>query len=144
MEGRIMAVDFGLKRIGLAITDLLQITARPFDTIENTNPQSNSEVIIKIASENNVIEIVFGLPVHVNGDEGDMAKNVRDFADKLKTMTDIPIAFMDERFSTIFAGDIISERKIKMDYKSQEYKALKDKFAAAIILQRYLETKCYT
>jgi putative Holliday junction resolvase len=144
MEGRIMALDFGLKRIGLAITDPLRIVARPLDTIENINPQNNSEVILKIASENNVTEIVFGMPMHTNGDEGDMAHAVREFADKLKTMTDIPIAFMDERFSSVFAAQIISEKRIKMDYKDRKYKALKDKFAAAIILQRYLDKKCYT
>jgi putative Holliday junction resolvase len=144
MEGRIMALDYGLRRIGLAITDPLRILARPLDTIENTNPQSNSEVILKIASENNVTEIVFGMPLHTNGDEGDMAKVVRDFADKLKTMTDITIDFADERFSTVSAAKIISEKKIKMDYKGRKYKALKDKFAAAIILQRYLDKKCYT
>jgi|LQAB01.1.fsa_nt_gi putative Holliday junction resolvase len=139
MEGRIMALDYGLNRIGVAMTDLLRITAKPFDTIECMSHKEDIKKIVKTAIDNNVSEIVVGLPINMDGTEGDMAKAVRKFVEKLGMITDLPIAMVDESLSTVEAFEVLSQKGIKFNYKD---KGLKDRIAAALILERYLVKKC--
>jgi putative Holliday junction resolvase len=138
-EGRMMALDYGLRRIGIAITDPLQITISPFDTVASTSLKHNAQTILKIAVDNNVIEIVIGLPINMSGTEGTMAKTVRQFADELKALTDIPIALINESLSTMEAEELMINKGIKVNNKD---KGIKDKIAAALIGQRFLESKC--
>jgi putative Holliday junction resolvase len=138
-EGRLMALDYGLRRIGIAITDPLQITITPFDTVASTSLKHNAQKILNIAVDNNVIEIVIGLPINMSGTEGAMAKTVRDFAAELKSLTPMPISFVNENLSTIEAKEMMVDKGIKVNNKD---KGIKDRIAAALIGQRYLESKC--
>ncbi|MDR2772620.1 MAG: Holliday junction resolvase RuvX [Elusimicrobiota bacterium] len=140
-EGKIMAVDYGLRRIGIAMSDPLQITSSPFDTLTSLSPKQNVEKITEMAVKNNVVAIVIGLPIDSTGTEGAMAKTIRGFADKLKICTTLPVMFIDEAFSSMEATEILSSKGIKFDHKD---KGLKDRVSAALILQRYLERKCST
>jgi putative Holliday junction resolvase len=135
-EGKIMALDYGLRRIGIAMSDPLQITVFPFKTIESVTSKQNAETISKIAGDNGVCEIVIGLPVNVSGSEGKMAKIVRDFADELKVAANLPISLINEVFSSNEATEILVQKGIKFNHKD---KGLKDRVSAALILQRYLE-----
>jgi putative Holliday junction resolvase len=139
MLGRMMAIDYGLKRIGIALTDPLQITISPLDTIASISPKQNAQTILNLAIDKEVSKIVIGLPVNMSGSEGAMGTIVRDFASEIGKLTKIPIAFVNECLSTIEAKDLLIDKGEKLNYKD---KGRKDKIAAALIGQRYLEQKC--
>ena len=134
---RAMGVDYGLKRIGLAMTDLLRITASPFDTIESVSIKKNAAKILEIAKANNVSVIVFGLPVNMNGTEGEMSETVREAVDEIKTLSsDVEVTTIDERLTTAQAERMLIE---EADVSREKRKGLKDKIAAVLILQTYLD-----
>lgn len=136
--GRAMALDYGLKRIGIAMTDIMRIMASPFDTIESLSLKKNAEKIIEIAKSNDVSTIVVGLPVNMNGTEGEMAETVRKFIEELKAVSDIEIVTVDERLTTAQAERMLVEEG---DVSRGKRKGLKDRLAASFILQTYLDTK---
>jgi putative Holliday junction resolvase len=133
-----MGVDYGLKRIGLAMTDCLRITASPFETIESVSLKKNAIKILEIAKSNKVSIIVFGLPINMNGTEGEMAETVRKVMDETKTLSsDVGVTSVDERLTTTQAERMLIEEG---NVSRQKRKGLKDKIAAALILQTYLDT----
>jgi putative Holliday junction resolvase len=131
-----MGIDYGLKRIGIAITDFLQITASPFDTIKNVSLKKNALKILEIAKNNGVSIIVLGLPLNMNGTEGKMAETVRKFIEEIKFLSDIEITTVDERLTTVQAERMLIE---EADISRGKRKNLKDKIAAVLILQTYLD-----
>lgn len=133
-----MALDYGLKRIGIAMTDIMQIMASPFDTIESFSLKKNAENILKIAKENDVSVIIVGIPINMNGTEGEMAETVREFIEELKLISDIEIITIDERLTTAQAERMLVEEG---DISRNKRKGLKDRLAASFILQTYLDTK---
>jgi putative Holliday junction resolvase len=136
--GRILAVDYGLKRIGLAMTDLLQITASPFETIESISLKKNALKIFEIAKANEVSEIIVGLPLSMNGDESEMTDIVGSFITELRIVSGLPVISVDERLTTAQAERMLVE---EADISRGKRKGLKDKVAAAIILQTYLSSR---
>ena len=136
--GRAMALDYGLKRIGIAMTDIMQIMASPFDTIESVSLKKNAAKIVEIAANNDVSTIVVGLPVNMNGTEGEMAETVRKFIEELKALSSIEIVTVDERLTTAQAERMLIEEG---DVSRDKRKGLKDRLAASFILQTYLDTK---
>ncbi|GHT33012.1 putative pre-16S rRNA nuclease [Endomicrobiia bacterium] len=134
---RIMGVDYGLKRIGIAMTDMLHITSSPFGTIEGISMKENMLKILEIAKTNDVSVIVFGLPVNMNGSEGWMARTVRKVIEEIKLVSSIEVATIDERLTTVQAERILIDEG---DVSRKKLKGLKDKIAAALILQVYVDT----
>jgi putative Holliday junction resolvase len=133
-----MGVDYGLKRIGLAMTDLLRITASPFEVIDSVSLKKNAIKILEIAKSNKVSIIVFGLPINMNGTEGEMAETVRKVMGEIKTLSaDVEVTSVDERLTTTQAERMLIEEG---DVSRQKRKRFKDKIAAALILQTYLDT----
>ncbi|HET6267262.1 MAG TPA: Holliday junction resolvase RuvX [Acidobacteriota bacterium] len=131
MQKRILALDVGKKRIGIAVSDPLRMTARPHSTIERN--KAAAERIAGIAAELETGEIVIGLPLHLDGREGEQAADVRKFAAKLETvLINTPILFWDERLSTVEAQETMTSTKGK------HAKTGIDAVAAAHILQSYL------
>lgn len=133
-----MAIDYGFKRIGIAMTDIMQIMASPFETIESTSLKKNALNIVEIAKNNDVSTIVVGLPINMNGTEGEMAETVRSFIEEIKAISDIEIKIIDERLTTAQAERMLVD---EADISRDKRKGLKDKVAAALILQTYLDTK---
>jgi putative Holliday junction resolvase len=134
-----MGVDYGLKRIGLAMTDLLKITASPFETIDSVSIKKNAATILAIAKNNNVSTIVFGLPINMNGTEGEMANTVCKVVEEIKALSlEISVELIDERLTTAQAERVLIE---ECDISRDKRKGLKDKIAAAFILQTYLDTR---
>ncbi|OEG70209.1 hypothetical protein ATZ36_05625 [Candidatus Endomicrobiellum trichonymphae] len=133
---RIMGIDYGLKRIGIAMTDFLWITANPFDTVKNVSLKKNALKILEIAKNNGVSVIVLGLPLNMNGTEGGMAETVRKFIEEIKFLSDIEVTTVDERLTTVQAERMLIE---EADISREKRKNLKDKVAAALILQTYLD-----
>jgi putative Holliday junction resolvase len=131
-----MGIDYGLKRIGIAMTDFLRITASPFDTIKSVSLKKNVLKILEIAKNNDVSVIVLGLPLNMNGTEGAMAETVREFIEEVKFLSDIEVITVDERLTTVQTERMLIE---EADISRKMRKGLKDKIAAALILQMYLD-----
>ena len=134
---RWIAIDYGEKRIGVAITDPLKLFAKPHCTIENhTDAQVESE-IIKIIKEQKVDKLIVGLPIAISGDDSAKTKEVRDFVEKLKISlahTGCQIEMWDERYSTADANELCKQKGL--DWKNA--RKVVDQIAAAVILQNYL------
>lgn len=134
---RIMGLDFGHKRIGIAITDELGKTAFPKDVISGKDDSEKIEKIRNLAEENNIKEIVVGLPLNMDGTEGEKAKETRQFIARLKRKITIPIMTFDERLSSLQVERFL----IDADVSRKKRKGVIDKLSAQIILQSYLDSK---
>jgi len=131
-----MGIDYGLKKIGVAITDITQIIASPFCTIESASLKENALEVLKIAEDNSVSLIVLGLPINMNGSYGDMTRIVYEFIDKIKSFSGIEIVTVDERLTTAQAERMLID---EADISRKKRKCIKDRIAAALILQTYLD-----
>ena len=134
--GRILAIDFGRKRTGLAVTDVLRITANPLLTIET------NELIPWLTayfSKEPVDEVVIGHPTQMNGQESESMNYIRPFIGIFKkTFPAIPITMYDERFTSVLAHQAMLAGGMKK--KARQDKAVVDKIAACIILEGYLDS----
>ncbi len=134
---RLMGLDVGDKTIGVAVSDLLMITAQGVTTIKRTNIKNDISELKKIIDEYQVTKIVAGLPKMLDGTVGIQGEKVLGFLDKLKNYIDLPIDLEDERFTTS-----ISERMlIDADVKRKKRKEVIDKLAAVHILSGYMQRK---
>jgi len=134
---RIIGLDIGDRRIGVAISDPLAITAAGLETVTRVNTQTDVEAIKQIAQRHGVVQIVVGLPQNMDGSIGEQAEKVRSFTKKLARSTGLPIVYEDERMTTISAIRTLTIQGVKTGHN----KALVDKQAAAIILQKFLDRK---
>lgn len=134
---RILAIDYGMRRVGLAVTDLLQMLAQPLDTIDNNKIMDYLKAYI---SREPVETIVLGEPKDLMGRETDASEPVRQFKLKLQeAFPDIPIVMVDERLTSRMARQTLIDAGYKKN--DRKNKKLVDTVAAALILQTYLETK---
>ena len=134
-EERILAIDYGKKRVGLAITDPLKMFAYPFDTF--INDKNLLTKLIDIIKEKNVVKVIVGDPVKESGEESVIAKEIRKFIESLSKKIDIPIELVDERYTSELAKQRIIETVPSK--KKRRDKSLVDKNAAAIMLEDYLK-----
>jgi len=134
---RIMGLDFGTKRIGIALSDELLLTAQGLDSLYRKVLGSDIEDISKIAMENNVQEIVIGLPINMNGSYGPKTKEVLEFVEELSKVVKVPIRTWDERLTSVQAERVLLEA----DTSRAKRKKVTDKLAAQLILQGYLDAK---
>ena len=134
--GRCLGVDYGKKRIGLALSDIMGILAQPFDVIDSKGLKNNIDNILKIVEEKEISCVVVGQPVNMNASEGEMTKFVMDFVEELKRLTDIKVEMIDERLTTAQAERVLIE---EANISREKRKGIKDKLAATFILQTYLD-----
>ncbi len=132
---RILGIDYGDARIGVAISDPTRTIARPLEVIE-PGKVDPVERIAEIAKEYDVKLVILGLPKLMSGEEGEMAAKVREFMQKLKDRTDLEIRLVDERFTSKIAERELRKRKVK---PSREKKKV-DLYAASLLLQEYLDS----
>ena len=130
-----MGIDFGTVRIGIALSDPMRIISSPFETYLRKNETADVDYILNIVNTQNVKTIVFGLPLNMDGTEGETALKVRNFAELIKKNCDCEIVFQDERLSSMEAEEILINSNVKREKRKQ----LIDKLAAQIILQTYIE-----
>ena len=134
---RVIGIDLGSKRIGIALSDSDLTVATPLDVVERSgNVEKDHIAILKITDEWEVQKIIVGLPISLDGTLGPSAQSVMDEIKKLKNVTDIPIETHDERFTTVTAEQILLQQNVKRDKK----KRVIDKVAAAIILQGWIDS----
>ena len=132
--GRSLGIDFGEKRVGLALSVRSNLIASPFKTINYINEIDLVEQLKIIVIENDIENFVLGLPINMKGEDTAQTKLVRKFKDSLSTL-ELPIIFEDERLSSISAKNSLMLQNIKTGHNKPEI----DKTAAAIILQQYLD-----
>lgn len=132
---RIIGLDIGDRRIGVAISDPLRITAAGLETIERKNMKADVLAVAQIAERHGAVQIVVGLPLNMDGSTGEQAEKVKSFSRKLARETELPIVYEDERMTTISAIRSLSLQGVKTGHN----KAMVDKQAAAIILQKFLD-----
>jgi len=135
---RLLGVDYGNVRIGLAVSDPDRRIASPLTTYEPKGTQRDITYFKKLVERENIGLIVVGLPVHLSGQEGEKAKEAREFGQWLGSTIGLPIVFWDERFTTVEAeGHLLSAgltRKRRRDRR--------DRVAAQILLQTFIEAGC--
>lgn len=132
---RILGIDYGLKRCGIAVTDPFQIIVNALDTVETKDLES---FLSKYFETEHVEKIVFGHPVHKDGNDTYLVKNIQDFCKKIQNKwPEKIIDFQDESFTSVMAKDAIMMSGAKK--KKRQDKALVDRISAVFILQKYLK-----
>ncbi len=132
---RILGLDVGDSRIGIAISDPLGITAGGLETMQRVNIEQDVNKIAQIAQKLNVVQILMGLPLNMDGSSGNQAEKVKSFGRKLARATGLTVIYEDERLTTISAIRTLTIQGVKTGNK----KDLVDRQAAAIILQKFLD-----
>ena len=136
--GRVMALDVGDVRIGIAVSDLMCIIANPLETYTRKgNLDIDAQYIASLAKSQDVSLFVSGLPLGLKGQENEQTAKTREFIDKLKEICDIPVEYLDERFTTLSAERVLIEGNVRREKR----KTVIDKVAATIILQNWLDGK---
>ena len=133
---RILAIDYGDVRVGLALSDLTQTIAKPFKTLLYDNSDHLLNQIKEIIDEQNVGTIVVGLPYNMKGQDTKQTVKVRTFASLIKKHLMMDIKFIDERLTSYEAEQVMHKMNIKTGFNKDKI----DKIAASIILQEYLQT----
>lgn len=133
--GRLLGLDYGEKRVGVALSDPLHIIASPHEVIGYTRPSEAVARIAALCRELDVERIVIGLPLNMDGSAGPATEYVRQFIAALQPRVSVPIVPWDERLTTHTAQQAL----IQADVRRKKRKALVDKVAAQVILQHYLD-----
>ncbi|MGH9557729.1 MAG: Holliday junction resolvase RuvX [Bryobacteraceae bacterium] len=134
---RILALDLGKKRIGLAVSDALGITAQGLPTLERTNIRSDLAALESLISEREVGLILMGNPLHMSGHEGRQTAYAREFGEKLAARTGIEIRYWDERLTTVEAQRVLRESGIGIEKRARAV----DRLSAVILLESYLDSE---
>ena len=136
--GRLLALDLGAVRIGLALSDLLGITAQPLDALKRIGPRKDLQAVAALVGERDVGTVVVGLPLKLSGEEGSAAAEAREFAAKLeRRVGKVRVVLWDERMTTVQAERVL----IRGDVRRRKRREKIDSMAAALILQSYLDAR---
>ncbi|MCA9867580.1 MAG: Holliday junction resolvase RuvX [Anaerolineales bacterium] len=135
--GRVMALDLGEKRIGIAISDPTRTIASPHSVLNRASRAADFAHYAQLINEQRITLLVIGLPITLGGQEGQRAAWVRDYADGLRDQIDIPITFWDESLSTVAATAALHAQ----GRRGRKVKERVDAVAAALILQSYLDAQ---
>ena len=131
---RILAVDYGDARTGIAVSDNSEFLASPVGTIKEYNAERLAQKVADISREQNAGEIIVGLPINMNGPEGPSAEKCREFGDMLRELVDVEVKMWDERSTTVTAHQFLNETNVR----GKKRKAVVDTVAATVILESYL------
>jgi putative Holliday junction resolvase len=134
-SGKLMGLDLGTKTIGVAVSDGLRLSATPLETIRRTKFTADAARLVELVAERQIVGIVLGLPLNMDGTEGPRAQSTRAFARNLAGRIAVPIVFWDERLST----SAVTRTLIDADVSRAKRAEVVDKLAASYILQGALE-----
>ena len=132
---RIIALDIGDVRIGVAVSDFMRIIANPRETYIRKNEDADIEYFIQLAKKEEADTFVVGLPINMDGTEGPRVEICRAFGEKLREKSGLNVEYQDERLTTVSAERMLIEADVRRDKRKQVI----DKLAATIILQSYLD-----
>jgi len=138
-KGRVMGIDFGMRHIGVALSDEMQIIASGFETVNwnGIDDEWALNRICEIITEKKVVEIVIGKPSRTDGTESESERKAKAFGDKLQGLCGIVPSYKDERYTTVIASQYLHDTNMK----AKKQKKIIDQVAAEIILREYLESK---
>lgn len=136
-EGRIVGIDLGEVRIGVAVSDPLGFTAQPREVIQASSPDADAEAIGRIVDETGAVAVVVGLPLNQHGEVGDQAKKILQVVERLRDILSVPVETQDERFTTA----MVERSLIDANISRKRRKQVVDKLAAQQILQTYLDRR---
>jgi len=136
-QSRILALDFGSRTIGLAVTDQLGLTAQGLPTLRRTNKRNDFEHLRRLIKQYGVGELVMGLPLRLSGIAGTQAANVEAFAEELRKKFKLPVHLFDERLTSVEANRVLRESEMSIRRRAE----VVDQLAAVLILQSYLEAR---
>ena len=134
---RILALDVGDVRIGVAVSDPLKIIAQGLTSIKRVDIKEDTKAIRHLVSQHEVEKVVVGLPKMMDGEIGIQAQKVLSFVESLQTEIDVPVVLWDERLTTLAANRVL----IEADMSRRKRKKVVDKVAATLILQGYLDSR---
>ena len=136
-KGRVLALDFGKRRIGLAVSDELGITAQGLETLQRTNIREDLARLAQLISQKGVSLILMGNPLHMSGREGRQVEYTRDFAERLTAATGVPVEYWDERLTSVQAERVLRESGISIQKRARAV----DQLAAVILLESFLDSR---
>lgn len=137
-HGRLLALDFGTVRVGLAISDPDRIIASPLETYARRDAAADAAYFTKLVAAEKVVGLVVGLPLHTGGEEGKKAAEARAFGSWLAGVTGLPVVYWDERYTTAAAEDALWDAGLS----HRKRRDRRDRVAAQIFLQAYLDAGC--
>jgi putative holliday junction resolvase len=135
-QGRLLGLDYGTKRLGLALSNAEQTIATPLETYLRRDVRQDEMHLQQKVHEYGVVGLVVGLPVHMSGDEGEKAGEARAFGQWAAGVTKRPVRFTDERYTSVMADEHLHTAQLN----PKKRKALRDMLAAQILLQSYLDS----
>ncbi|HSM85624.1 MAG TPA: Holliday junction resolvase RuvX [Candidatus Limnocylindrales bacterium] len=135
--GRILAIDHGSRRMGLAVSDPLGITAQGLETLQRKNKRSDFARLERLIREYQVGEIVLGNPLRMSGEEGTQSQKVAEFAEELRRRFGLPVHLWDERLTSAEANRLLRETELSIQKRAQAV----DRIAATLILQSFLQAR---
>jgi putative pre-16S rRNA nuclease len=136
LKGRILALDLGKKRIGLAVSDSLGVTAQGLPTLQRTNIRNDLDALEAMIVEREIATILMGHPLHMSGHEGRQAEYTQEFAAKLADRTKLEVIFWDERWTTVAAQRVLRESGVSIEKRAKAV----DRLSAVILLASYLDS----
>ncbi len=136
-EGVLLGIDYGTKRVGVAVSDRYQRYSSPLHNYQRQSKQADEQFFRKQQQEFLPAGLVVGLPLHLSGDESEKSVEARRYAKWLSQLMKLPVAFQDERFTSSFAETLL----MQSDLSRQKRKARVDKLAAQILLQSFLDSQ---
>ncbi len=139
-RGRVLALDLGKRRIGLAISDELGITAQGLGTLQRTNIREDLQYLSDLTTDREVTLILMGNPIHMSGREGRQVEYTKDFAERLTRQTGLPVQFWDERLTSVEAGRVLRSSGISIEKRARAV----DKLSAVLLLESYLDSLAYS
>lgn len=136
MSARVLALDLGKKRIGLAISDELGLTAQGLETLHRTRIREDLAYLVQLIADKNVSLILMGNPLHMSGNESRQGEYTREFAGRLSEASGVAVQFWDERMTSIAAERVLKESGISIRKRALAV----DRLAAVILLESYLDS----
>ncbi len=132
---RVLALDFGARNIGLAVSDELGVTAQGLPTLRRSNKRNDLDYLRRVIKQFHVAELVMGLPLRMSGSEGIQSEKVQVFAEELRRKFKLPVHLFDERLTSVEANRLLRET----DMSTRHRAGVVDQLAAVLILQSFLE-----
>ena len=135
-KGRVLALDLGKRRIGVAVSDLLGLTAQGLATLERTNIREDLARLARLVEEKEVSLIVVGNPIHMSGREGRQAEWAKEFGERLRKHTGLPVRYWDERLTSAEAQRVLRASGISSRKRARAV----DRLSAVLLLESYLDS----
>ena len=136
-SSRILAIDYGSRRMGLAVSDPLGITAQGITTLQRKNKRADFSFLARVIRDYHVREIVLGYPLRLSGQEGTQSQRVAEFAEELRQKFQLPVHLWDERLTSAEANRVLREAELSIEKRTQAV----DRMSAVLILQSYLQSR---